>query len=100
MNIPLYRSLSPGERESSFDSIIIFFERLCKATEFGDALLFHRMEPGIKAFPLPLSQHGRKCLNQEVGLSDLLIGFAQLGQMFLLPLQELLFLTGNPMSHL
>jgi hypothetical protein len=100
MYMSLDRSLRPGERQSGFDRIIIFFERLRKVTEFGDPLQFHLLQPSIKVFSLALSQHAGKFLDERVCLSDLLIGFAEVGQMLLLPLQALIFLTGNPMSHL
>src|SRR5579859_5959582 len=96
----LDRSLRPSQRESGLYRLIIFFERLRKAAQFGDALLFHLLEPRIKAFPLALSQHGRKFLDQFIGLSDFLIGFAELGEIFLLPLQALLLLKRDPMSYL
>lgn len=96
----LNRTLRPGERESRLHRRVIFFERLCKAAEFGDAQLFNLLEPGIKAFPLPLSQHGRKFLDEFIGLSDLLICFAELGEILLLPFQALLFFKRDPMSHL
>ena len=92
--------LRPAEGQSSFYRLVIFVERLRKAREFREALLFHLFQPRIKAFPLALSQHGRKFLDQEIGLSDLLIPLAQLRQVLLLPLQALIFLKGDPMSHL
>ena len=68
-------------------AVVVFFERLCEVAEFCDSLLFGLLEPGIKAFPLPLSEHARKFLDQFVGLSDLLICLTQLCQVLLLPLQ-------------
>lgn len=100
MHMALNRSLRPSQRESGLHRLIIFFERLRKAAQFGDALLFHLLEPSIKAFPLALSQHGGKFLDQFIRLSDLLIGFAQVRQVLLLPREALLFLKRNPMSHL
>jgi hypothetical protein len=58
------------------------------------------LEPRIKALSLPLSQHARKFLDQQIGLADLLIRFAELGKILLLPLQALIFLKGDPMSYL
>jgi len=39
MNMPLNRPLAPGERQPSFHCLIIFFERLRKAAQFGDAVV-------------------------------------------------------------
>ena len=93
-------SLRPSKRESCFYSLVIFFERLCKAAEFGNALLFHLFQPRIKAFPFPLSQHGREFLDQLIGLGNFWISRTQLCEILLLPLQPLLFFQGDPVSHL
>ena len=100
MNMVLNRPLRPGKRESCLHSVIVFFERLCKAAQFGHALLFDLFQPCIKTFPFPLTQHGRKFLDEFVGLADLLIRFAKLAEVLHLPLRALLFLKGNPMSDL
>ena len=100
MDMALRRPLRPREREPGLHSVIVFFERLRKAAQFGDALLFDLFQPCIKAFPFPLTQHGRKLLDEFVGLADLLIRFAELAEVLLLPLQALIFLKGNPMSDL
>ncbi len=64
MNMTLNWTLRPGERESGFHRLVVFFDRLCKAAQFRDSLLFNLFQPRIKAFPLPLSQHGREFLDQ------------------------------------
>ena len=100
MHMALDWTLRPDKRESRLHRLIIFFERLRKAAQFRDSLLINLFQPCIKAFPLALSQHGRKFQNQFIGLLDLLIPLAQLGQILLLPFQTLIFFKGNPMSYL
>ena len=97
MNMAFNRSLRPAQREPRFYRLVVFFERLCEAAEFSNSLLVNLLEPPIKAVTLSLSQHRRTFLDQFIGLTDLLIGLTQLGQILLLPLQTLLFLKGNPM---
>ncbi|HEY6407672.1 MAG TPA: hypothetical protein VIY29_09420, partial [Ktedonobacteraceae bacterium] len=82
----------PGKCKAGLHRLIIFFERLRKAAQFGGALLFDLFEPRIKAFSFALSQHRRKFLDQFIGFSNFLSGFAELGERLLLPLQALLFL--------
>ncbi len=76
------------------------FERLGKATLFGDSLLVNLFQPLIKAFPFSLSQHRRKFLGQFIDLSDFLISFTEVNDMLLLPFQSLVFLKGDSMSDL
>ena len=63
-------------------------------------MLLHPFEPLIQAFALSLPQHAGAFLDQLVGLGNLWVFLAELGQLALLPLQTLFFFEGHPMSNL
>src|SRR5260370_1095665 len=58
------------------------------------------LKPGIQALSLSLPEHDGKVGDELMHPLDLLISFPQLGQVFLLPVQTLLFFKSNPMGPL
>lgn len=82
--MPFHRPLTPFERESGFHGIVIAFQSLSRVLEFGQPLYLDRMEPGIQPLTLLLPQHRRKVGDKFIRFLDLLIGFTQLRQVFLL----------------
>src|SRR5712692_2129347 len=100
MHLSLHLTLTPFQRQASFHSIVIFFQSIGEALEFGHALFFHPIEPRIEAFAPSLSQHGGEILDENRGLGNLVISLTQLSQVLLLPFQALIFFKGDPMSHL
>ena len=100
MHLALGLTVAPLQGETSFHGIVVFFQAVGKTLECGDPLFLHSLKPRIEAFALSFSQHAREFLDQFIGFSDLLIRFAELAQVLLLPLQALILLKSDPMSHL
>jgi hypothetical protein len=100
MNMPLHRPLTPFERQPGFHGIVVSFQALSKVLEFCYSVCFDRIEPGIQALSLSLPQHAGKVSDEVTRLLDLSISFTQLDQVLLLPIETLLFLKDDPMSHL
>ena len=100
MNLPLHLTLAPFQGESSFDRIIVFFERLRKTLQFRNSLLFNQLEPGVQLLTLPLSKHGREVLDLLRGVCNFLICLAETLEIVFLPIEALLLFKGDPMSHL
>ena len=76
MHMALDRTLRPSQGKPGLHRLVVFLERLGKAAEFRNTLLFYLSQLGIKAFPFPFAQHGGKFLDEFIGLADLLVSFA------------------------
>jgi hypothetical protein len=100
MHLALRLAVAPCEGEASFHRIVIFFQSESLALKFRDALFLYAFEPLIQACAPWLPQHSGELLDQLIGLGNLRIFLAELGQVALLPPQTLVFFKSDPMSHL
>jgi hypothetical protein len=99
VDMPLYGSLTPFEREPGFHGIVVSFQSQSKVLEFSYALCFYLLKPDIQALSISLPQHTGKVGDQFVCRSDLLIRFTQLSQVVLLPVQALFLFKSDPMGE-
>src|SRR5260370_32961613 len=67
-HLSLHLTLTPFQRQASFHGIVIFFQSIGEALEFGHALFFHPTEPAIEEFAPSLWQHGGKIHDENGGL--------------------------------
>src|SRR5258708_8919607 len=100
MHLPFGLPVAPREGKTCFHRLIILLESPPQSSGVLLPLGSPPFEPLIQAFALSLPQHAGKFLDQLVGLGNLRVLLAELGQIALLPLQTLFFFKGHPMSNL
>src|SRR5205807_5837694 len=96
----LDRTLAPFEREPSFHGLVVALKPQRETLQFSHSLLFDSFEPGVQLLALPLTQHGCEALDEVIRFCDFLVSLTETTEVIPLPLQALLFLKRDPMSHL
>ncbi len=100
MNMSLNGSLAPFEREPGLYGIVVPLKPLRKTVQFSHSLLFDHREPRVQLLALPLAQHGGEVLDELICFRNLLVSLTETSEIGFLPLEALLFLKRDPMSHL